>query len=93
MHRIVIALAIAAAATLPALAGEQSDPRCAEYGKGFIYSETAGMCVKISGEIRSDYKMGNKTKAFDSRGEVTFDARRQTDFGELRIVVSPKASN
>ena len=93
MRRLFVALAFATVATLPALAGEKSDPRCALYGEGFIYSESAGMCLKISGEIRSDYRTGRKGKAFETQGQVTFDGRTETEFGPMRIVVSPKVSN
>ena len=93
MRRLTIAFAFVAATTLPAFAGDKSDPRCALYGEGFTYSESAGMCVKISGELRTDFKVGKKTKAFESQGEVTLDARKETEFGEMRIVVSPRISS
>ncbi len=56
-------LALTAAAS-SALAGELPSRRasqndrvraCAAYGAGFVYSETANSCIKVSGSVEANY--------------------------------------
>jgi hypothetical protein len=92
MRALIPALILAASLSLPALADQKKDHRCDIYGEGFTYVESSGACVKISGDIRAGYSAGHKAKGFDTQGRVTLDARKQTDLGELRVVVSPEFS-
>ena len=92
MRHAFLALPLLAFLTAPAVAEQKGDPRCALYGEGFTYSESTGTCIKISGDIRAGYKSGRQSRGFDTQGGVTLDARKETDLGQLRIVVSPKYS-
>ncbi len=96
----MLALALAAAGT-PALAGDKTDPRCSQYGPGFIYAESSGFCVRLSGQIEAGYSFGSGQKrnfggssnAFGTEATVGFDARKDTDLGPLRLYVAPKGGN
>lgn len=92
MRHAFLALPLLAFLAAPAAAEQKGDPRCSLYGEGFTYSESTGTCVKISGDIRAGYKSGRQSRGFDTEGSVTLDARKETDLGQLRIVVSPKYS-
>ena len=92
MRYVLAALPLLAVFALPAAAGQKGDARCALYGEGFVYSESTGTCVKVSGEIRGGYHSGHKVNGFDTEGQLTIDARKETELGQLRIVVPPKYS-
>jgi hypothetical protein len=94
-------LAIAALALLPLLAAapvraDDTDPRCASYGVGFIYSESSGFCIKVSGDIRAGFVASSKSKGglhFGDDTRANVDARKNTELGPLRLYVSPRAGN
>jgi len=93
MLRTVVVFAFLAAGAVPAIAAEKSDPRCALYGEGFKYVPNSATCVRISGQIRTDYTVGKKAKGFGSQTRITFETRTDTDFGPVRVLVSPKVEN
>jgi hypothetical protein len=68
----------------------REDPRCAQHGRGFLYSETTGACIRISGSVESSYRFGSGRSVFDSEGSVSLDARKDTELGPLRLFVKPK---
>ncbi|MDQ0471016.1 hypothetical protein [Labrys wisconsinensis] len=80
-------------AAAPAGAGD-TDPRCASYGVGFIYSESSGFCVKMSGDVSAGFVSRSKGGLhFGDDTRVDVDARKNTELGPLRLYVSPRAGN
>jgi hypothetical protein len=64
---------------------------CTEFGEGFFYIPGTDTCLRISGEVRADYKVfdthsNDDSDAYDftTEGRVKFDARTQTEYGLLR---------
>ncbi|CAM5769714.1 hypothetical protein LMIY3S_02930 [Labrys miyagiensis] len=96
MFRTITAAAAVLALAAPALAGEKMDPRCSQYGAGFVYSPDTGMCIKVSGELRADYGFSRQTgfgkqSGFGSSVKGQIDARGNSDFGPFRAVIEPTA--
>ncbi len=61
---------------------------CDMYGTGFFYIPGTETCLRISGEIRSDYTYVDNDNAADTdswaiRARLAFDARNETDYGTL----------
>jgi hypothetical protein len=99
--RTMIGLALAAGLLTPALAESAADPRCAQYGRGFAYSEGTGFCIKLSGSVETglrfgkgpfnDHDGGGSTgRGFESEVDGRIDARKDTELGPLRLYVQPK---
>jgi hypothetical protein len=96
MLRTITAAAALIALTVPALAGDKTDPRCSQYGEGFMYSPDTGMCIKVSGELRADYGMRSQTgfgkqTGFGSSVKGQLDARGDSELGPFRAVIEPTA--
>jgi hypothetical protein len=90
---ILVAILAAVALTgspLAALAGDKQDPRCVVHGEGFVWWETAGSCVRIGGELRAGVTASSGSSGFGSEGRVKLDSRSDTQFGPLRVFVSPR---
>jgi len=80
---------------------------CTEFGEGFFYIPGTDTCLRVSGEIRADYKFfdtsfdpnkrSRNTDAYDftTEGRIKFDARTQTEYGLLRsfFQINPRAGN
>lgn len=73
---------------------------CDAYGAGFFYIPGTEICLKISGYVRYDAKVGdnvyrggnvgatgNETWYKRTRAEVRFDARSETELGTLRSYI------
>ena len=84
----------------PARAEERIDPRCAQHGAGFVYSETSGFCIKLWGSVQGDYRFGKSGgpfvnqsggNGFGTEVEGAVDARKDTELGPLRLYFRPKA--
>lgn len=92
--KILRAAALLAFAPVPtaAFAGAAPDPRCALYGEGFTWWETASSCIKISGNLRVDTTAGSGSSGFGSQGQLKLDSRTETGLGPLRVYVSPKVN-
>jgi hypothetical protein len=96
MFRTITAAAALFALAAPAFAGDKMDPRCSQYGEGFVYSADTGMCIKVSGELRADYGFGRQTgigkqTGFGSSVKGQIDARGESDLGPFRAVIEPTA--
>jgi hypothetical protein len=103
MMRLIAAAVLAFAVTPCAMAAGSQDPRCAHYGPGFVYAESTGFCIKVSGSIESSMQFGKKRSpfaverngsgggnGFDTEVEGAIDARKDTELGPLRLFVAPK---
>jgi len=80
---------------------------CTEFGEGFFYIPGTDTCLRVSGEIRADYKFfdtsfdpnkrSRNTDAYDftTEGRIKFDARTQTEYGLLRsfFQINARAGN
>jgi hypothetical protein len=100
--RLAIGLALAAGLAVPASAERAADPRCAQYGPGFVYSEGTGFCIKLSGSVETGLRFGKgpfndheggggaSGKGFESEVDGRIDARKDTELGPLRLYVQPK---
>jgi hypothetical protein len=82
-----LVLALSASACL----AEDVDPRCAIHGEGFHYSESTGSCIKISGDVRADFRAGGGESRFGGEAGLSVDARKDTEAGPFRLFFSPKA--
>jgi hypothetical protein len=84
------------------MAADGGDPRCARYGRGFVYSEGSGFCVKVSGSVETSARFGkgpfnddhqhgwDTGDGLGTEVEGSLDARKDTDLGPLRVYVQPK---
>jgi len=67
---------------------------CPTYGPGFFYIPGSDTCLKIGGNAHFEYQWNQPyTKTQDtqgtrSQGQITFDARNNTEYGLLRSFVS-----
>ena len=73
---------------------------CTEFGAGFFYIPGSDTCLKISGEVRADYKFADDNgdratdvTGFAHRGQINFDARSATELGMLRSFIELNATN
>jgi hypothetical protein len=63
---------------------------CNEFGEGFFYIPGTETCLRVSGEVRADYRFDSRDSRLDdvtdfrTQGRVKFDARTATDWGTLR---------
>lgn len=69
---------------------EDVDPHCALYGEGFVWAEATGSCIKISGDVRANYRFGSGDSGFGSEGGLSLDARKDTELGPFRAFVEPR---
>src|SRR6476619_642964 len=103
MKRLVAAAIAAFAVSPAALAAGSADPRCAHYGPGFVYAESTGFCIKVSGSIESSVRFGKNSHPFavdrngsgggnasDTEFKGSVDARKDTELGPLRLFIAPK---
>jgi hypothetical protein len=91
MFRTILASAALLAFVGPALAGGKTDPRCANYGEGFVYAPETGFCIKVSGEVRADYTGNSRGDSSGPSIKGSLDARSNTDLGPFRAVIEPRA--
>jgi hypothetical protein len=83
------------AAELPARSAAAVEPTraCASQGAGFFSVPGSETCMKVSGRVRSDYRIAQTRSRFqDSSGfrtgaRVQLDARTPTSYGMLRTVI------
>ena len=87
-----------AAAVIVASGAQAADPIVAEpepmeyvkvcdtYGSGFFYIPGTETCLRISGNVRTqyDYNQATANLAWAGRARIQFDAREETDYGTLR---------
>ena len=84
----------------PAWAAGGGDPRCTQYGRGFVFSESTGFCIRLSGSVESSYRVGKGpfhdheggsiANGFESEANGALDARKETELGPMRLFVAPK---
>ena len=92
----LVTVGAAQAADLPMTKAEAVEyvKVCTEFGAGFFYIPGSDTCLKINGEIRADaYFAETRSRAddgvqFNSRAQINFDARTQTEYGLLRSFLS-----
>jgi hypothetical protein len=66
---------------------------CTEFGEGFFYIPGTDTCLKISGEIRADYRFQDRDSRetdvtrFKTEPRLKFDARTATEYGTLRSYI------
>jgi hypothetical protein len=102
MKRLLVTVAALALAPSAVAAGP-ADPRCAQYGPGFVYAESTGFCIKMSGSIESSMRFGRNPNpfalerngsgggnGFETEINGAVDARKDTELGPLRLFVAPK---
>jgi hypothetical protein len=89
-----VTVGVAQAADLPMTKAEPVEyvKVCTEFGEGFFYLPGTDTCLKISGEVRADYRFGTTDTDtrlddkvfFAGEGRIKFDARTATEYGTLR---------
>lgn len=87
MHRLLFSAMLSCALASPSLAGEAQDPRCAVYGKGFVYAADISSCIRISGFVQADVTSGKSGSALGGEAGVGLDVRRETELGSMRLVL------
>jgi len=66
---------------------------CTEFGEGFFYIPGTDTCLKISGEVRANYRFFDRDSrqtdvtAFSTEPRLKFDARTATEYGTLRSYI------
>ena len=66
---------------------------CSEFGEGFFYIPGTDTCLKISGEIRANYRFFDRQSRqtdvtqFSTEPRLKFDARTATEYGTLRSYI------
>jgi hypothetical protein len=66
---------------------------CSEFGEGFFYIPGTDTCLKISGEVRANYRFFDRQSRqtdvtqFSTEPRLKFDARTATEYGTLRSYV------
>jgi hypothetical protein len=88
----LLTVSVAQAADLPMAKAEAVEyvKVCQEHGEGFFYIPGTDTCLRVSGEVRADYRFFNReTRAddvtdFRTQGRIKFDARTATEYGTLR---------
>jgi len=102
----LVTVGVAQAADLPMTKAEPVEyvKVCNEFGEGFFYIPGTDTCLKLSGEVRADYRFqsndGDPTTPgrdedrtfFRTRAQVKWDARTATEYGTLRSFVSLNAN-
>ena len=72
---------------------------CPEYGPKFFRSAGSTICVKIDGMVRGDAQARHNRSSlenpssFQTRAELGFEAKTQTDYGPLRMVVTTRGTS
>jgi Porin subfamily len=61
---------------------------CDAYGAGFFYIPGTETCLKISGYVRYDIDFNEDGWAKNTRGQVDFDGRSDTEMGLLRSFIA-----
>jgi hypothetical protein len=88
----LVTMGAAKAADLPMTKAEAVEyvKVCTEFGEGFFYIPGTDTCLRVSGEVRADYRFDSRDGRLDdvvnfrSQGRVKFDARTATEYGTLR---------
>jgi hypothetical protein len=57
---------------------------CDTYGAGFFYIPGTETCLKIGGFVRYDVNINRNGWTKNTRGQLTIDAREETEYGTLR---------
>jgi hypothetical protein len=91
----LVTVGAAKAADLPMTKAEAVEyvKVCTEFGEGFFYIPGTDTCLKISGEIRADYRFndrdnrGTNVTRFKTEPRLKFDARTATEYGTLRSYI------
>jgi hypothetical protein len=91
----LVTVGAAKAADLPMTKAEAVEyvKVCTEFGEGFFYIPGTDTCLKISGEIRADYRFqdrdnrGTDVTYFKTEPRLKFDARTATEYGTLRSYI------
>jgi len=91
----LVTVGAAKAADLPMTKAEAVEyvKVCTEFGEGFFYIPGTDTCLKISGEIRADYRFqdrdnrGTDVTFFKTEPRLKFDARTNTEYGTLRSYI------
>jgi hypothetical protein len=66
---------------------------CSEFGEGFFYIPGTDTCLKISGEVRANYRFFDRQSRqtdvtqFSAEPRLKFDARTATEYGTLRSYI------
>jgi hypothetical protein len=66
---------------------------CSEFGEGFFYIPGTDTCLKISGEVRANYRFQDRDNretnvtGFNVEPRLKFDARTATEYGTLRSYI------
>src|SRR5829696_985456 len=66
---------------------------CTEFGEGFFYIPGTDTCLKISGEVRADFRFDERdgrnddVTRFRTEPRLKFDARTATEYGTLRSFI------
>jgi hypothetical protein len=91
----LVTVGAAKAADLPMTKAEAVEyvKVCTEFGEGFFYIPGTDTCLKLSGEIRADYRFndrdnrGTNVTRFKTEPRVKWDARTNTEYGTLRSYI------
>ena len=72
---------------------------CTAYGEGFFYVPGSSSCLKLGGRLRAEFFYSsrftseNDITGFAALGQIAFDARTATSYGDLRTVVRVQLAN
>src|SRR6476469_8833457 len=91
----LVTVGAAQAADLPMTKAEAVEyvKVCTEFGEGFFYIPGTDTCLKISGDVRANYRFFDRDSrqtdvtAFSTEPRLKFDARTATEYGTLRSYI------
>ncbi len=89
----IVPVTLVQAADLPLAEPVEYVKVCNAYGEGFFYIPGTKTCLQLSGLVRADINAINPPSRaddgvfFSSRVDLNFDARTQTEYGDLRAYV------
>ena len=91
----LVTVGAAQAADLPMTKAEAVEyvKVCTEFGEGFFYIPGTDTCLKISGEVRANYRFFDRltrqtdVTQFSTEPRLKFDARTATEYGTLRSYI------
>jgi hypothetical protein len=91
----LVTVGAAQAADLPMTKAEPVEyvKVCSEFGEGFFYIPGTDTCLKISGEVRANYRFQDRDSrndnvvGFNVEPRLKFDARTATEYGTLRSYI------
>jgi hypothetical protein len=69
---------------------------CPEYGPKFFRAAGSAVCIKVDGMVRGDAMIRHNRSSlengsgFQSRAELGLEAKTQTDYGPMRMVVTTR---